>query len=205
MGSGCPPQSRNTWEEDQAILCLLPHLLHQQGIPFQTALDLANGWVKEFVAIEGGVEVQPQQLADFFLDDADDAIPRTHRSWLDHLPSYADIERAIGKTRIGSAPGPDGISVDLLRMLPGFAALHLFALFLKSALRIQSPLQFRGGYLFELYKGKGPQSDMSKYRSILLADCIGKLPARAKNIHDIAQVVTDGDSIQCRGTPGLGT
>ena len=47
--------------------------------------------------------------------------------------------------------------------------------FAKSSLYIQAPIQYKGGLLFPLYKGKGIHVDMEMYRSILLADVIGKV------------------------------
>ena len=79
---------------------------------------------------------------------------------------------------------------------------------IKSALHIQAPVQYRGGYLFELYKGKGSQALMQKYLSILLADCVGKCASRTYRlayIPIIAAVLQDQNNIQCGGVPGMGT
>ena len=51
-----------------------------------------------------------------------------------------------------------------------------------------SPLQYKGGSLFELYKGKGSHADQDMYRLILLADCVGKLSARAKRYIKLARI-----------------
>ena len=40
--------------------------------------------------------------------------------------------------------------------------------------RLLVPLQWKGGMLTELYKNKGPQSDISSYRDIFLGDYDGK-------------------------------
>ena len=49
---------------------------------------------------------------------------------------------------------------------------------------------------------------MDKYRSILLADCVGKLSSRSyrtRHTPFIAQVMMDDLTWQCGGVPGLGT
>ena len=49
---------------------------------------------------------------------------------------------------------------------------------------------------------------MEKYRSILLADCIGKLGARGfrgANFAQIAQELSSPQAVQCGGVPGFGT
>ena len=59
-----------------------------------------------------------------------------------------------------------------------------------------------------MYKGKGAHIDMDKYRSILLADVIGKVSARAHRLSNLSALTADlsGEySWQCGGVPGLGT
>ena len=80
-------------------------------------------------------------------------------------------------------------------------------LYKKSTLHIATSIQYRGGTLFELYKGKGHHWDMTKYRSILLADSIGKVSACARrraSAHHLAQELRSDLSMQCGGVVGLG-
>ena len=86
--------------------------------------------------------------------------------------------------------------------------IQLTILFAKSSLYIQAPIQYKGGSLFPLYKGKGTHVDMKMYRSILLADVIGKVSARAHRLANLSALTADlsGEySWQCGGVPGLGT
>ena len=89
--------------------------------------------------------------------------------------SRTQIEEALRQTKPGSGPGPDGVSIDLLRLANTGSAVQLSILYLKTTLHIATPIQYRGGTLFELYKGKGHHWDMTKYRSLcwqtLLAKC----------------------------------
>ena len=122
--------------------------------------------------------------------------------------SRTQIEEALRQTKSGSAPGPDGVSIDLLRLAHTWSAVQLSIMYLKTTLHIAIPIQYRGGTLFELYKGKGHHWDMTKYRSILLADSIGKVSARARrraSAHHLAQELRSDLSMQCGGVLGLGT
>ena len=59
-----------------------------------------------------------------------------------------------------------------------------------------------------MYKGQGTHVDMEMYRSILLADVIGKASARAHRFANLGAFTADlsGEySWQCGGLPGLGT
>ena len=82
------------------------------------------------------------------------------------------------KQRLDRHLGPDGVSGDILLLTRTWIAIQVTALTVKSALAMQTPLQARVGQLFQLYKGKGSQALMEKYRSILLADRVGKLSSR---------------------------
>ena len=68
-------------------------------------------------------------------------------------------------------------------------------------------LQSGGGEIVQLYKRKGPQTEMDKYRPILLADCIGKVCSRTyRTMYTpfIAAAMRDEWSWQCGGIPGVG-
>ena len=88
-----------------------------------------------------------------------------------------------------------------------WSAIQLTIIFAKSFLHIQAPIQYKGGALFPLYKGKGIHVDMEMYRSILLADVIGKVSARAHRLANLGAFTADlsGEySWQCGGVPSLG-
>ena len=124
------------------------------------------------------------------------------------IVSRRQVEEALRKTKAGSAPGPDGITVDLLQLMRTWSVVQLSILFTKTALYVQSPIQYKGGSLFPLYKGKGAHIDMDKYRSILLADVVGKVSARAHRLGNLRALTSDLSGEipwQCGGVPGLGT
>ena len=75
-----------------------------------------------------------------------------YKGALKHLPTRQHIELALRKTKTRSAPGPDGVSGDVLLLTRTWIAIQVTALTIKSALTLQTPLQSRGGQLFQLYR-----------------------------------------------------
>ena len=92
----------------------------------------------------------------------------------DDLPSRIDLEKAIHKMRYRKAPGPDRLPNELLKACPGDAAGVLFPIILKMIFRLEEPLQWKGGQIISLFKGKGSQSDCQNHRGILLTSVLGK-------------------------------
>ena len=131
-----------------------------------------------------------------------------HYVFVSDLPFLQKVHAALRAAKGRSAPGPDGTSVDLLRLLKGWAVKQLFAFFFKTAMCRIAPVQYRRGELFELYKGKGTHTLFANFRSILLSDCVGKISSRSYRsaaIPQIATLLTDEHTWQCGGIPGLGT
>ena len=161
----------------------MPKVLDGNKQPYSTATKLHNGWVDTFAAIEGGYSVSEQEIAELVCQETK-RLSQAHSEMrpLKWLLSPLQIEAALRSVKAGSAPGPDGVSADLLRAIGPAFILRLWILYLKSSLTMQAPIQYRGGYLSELYKGKGPHSDMNSYRSILLSDCVGKLACKANRV-----------------------
>ena len=186
----------------------IPEIMDAAGNPLPDVECIADAWVKAFAEIEGGHEVTPDTLANIVLSETVRAVT-THASGpLGDVLSKTQIEELLRQTKSGSAARPNGGSVDLLRLAHTWSAVQLSILYLKTTLHIATPIQYRGGPLFELCKGKGHHWDMTKYRSILLADSIGKVSARARrraSAHHLAQEFRSDLSMQRGGVPGLGS
>jgi len=91
-----------------------------------------------------------------------------------HIPSPSDLNTSFHKARPRKAPGEDTI-VGTVYSSFSEDIMHLFMpLLLKSYMRIQPPIQWKGGMLQELFKGKGTSSQCKNYRDILLTDDAGK-------------------------------
>ena len=78
--------------------------------------------------------------------------------------------------------GPDAVGSEVPRASPAWFAAQHWALQNKAAFTIRPPLQYRGGALFALFKGKGSHEDAGAYRDITCcaaqAKAIGR-PLRA--------------------------
>ena len=78
----------------------------------------------------------------------------------------------------GKMWGESRICSDVYASFPELMAAIEYPLVVKTYTRIQPPLQWKGGMLCELFKGKGSPSLCSNYRDILLADDSGKAAGR---------------------------
>ena len=110
--------------------------------------------VQHFAAIEGGFLSDPVSIVRIIMREQ---VQKAHSSVLGplhQLLSLSRIEAAIRAAKSKSAPGPDGASIDLIKLVREWIMPHLFALYLKASLARVTPVQFRGGELFQLYKGK---------------------------------------------------
>ena len=66
------------------------------------------------------------------------------------------------------------ISSDALRRFPWVFAAIYHPIAVKSVCLIESPTQFKGGMIVDLYKEKGSMAEIQKYRDIMLASEPGK-------------------------------
>ena len=76
--------------------------------------------------------------------------------------------------RKANACGEDLVVPEIYAKHPKCLSNLLFPLRTKTVLKIAPPLQWRGGMVSELFKGKGCSSMCSNYRDIMLADVSGK-------------------------------
>ena len=101
-------------------------------------------------------------------------------------PSADDISRCIRKLRTGRAPGPDGITAELLISSSDIVVPYLWQLFSLVWQSGVTPKSWRVGNIIPLYKGKGSKQSCSNYRPITLLSVIGKLFASIllERLHD---------------------
>ena len=173
--------------------------------PLLYVQHIADAWVRAFAHIEGGQEVTPDVFASIVFQETVQAITTNVSGPLGDIFYRTQVEEALRKTKAVSAPGPDGISIDLFRLASVWSAIQLTILYLKTMLHIANPIQYRGGSLFDFYKGKDHHWDMAMYRSILLADSIGKVSARARrraSVHCFQQKL--GMTLQCNAEVSQG-
>ena len=121
------------------------------------------------------------------------------------VPSLFAVERLLAFSKKGRAFGEDGLPADLLSMAAPKLVRHYHPLVLKTVLRIEEPIAFRGGNIVSLFKGKGNLADCNMSRGIQVSDAMGKKVHswyRTKMIDKFRSSVT---STQCGGTSERGT
>jgi hypothetical protein len=110
---------------------------------------------------------------------------------------------AIGKPR--RAFGLDGLPAELFALQPLLFAKLLHPLYLKSILRIEEPLQWKGGLISNLYKGKGDRSECSSSRDILISDSAGKKLHSFYRKRLLPSFLRSARPTMCGGVPHRGT
>ena len=92
--------------------------------------------------------------------------------------SRRELQTAIGRVKMGSAPGPDGIGNEMLRQLGPKAERALLNLFNRTWQMGRTPAAWRRSTIIPVLKKDKPASEPSSYRPISLLSCVGKLAER---------------------------
>ena len=66
------------------------------------------------------------------------------------------------------------MALNCLKLLRWLVPKILHPLVFKSVVAIQPPLQWKGGHLFEIYKGKGSRHDIQSYRDVTICEAASK-------------------------------
>eukprot|EP00438_Fugacium_kawagutii_P017234 Skav228673 [mRNA] locus=scaffold1332:626815:631419:- [translate_table: standard] len=154
----------------------LPYLLDEHGAPILDSAGQQERWIDFFSNMEGGTRVTAaelrsnwiQSLKDIEAHDPEDPIR------VEDLPSLMDLESALRAAPMKKAVGPDGLPAELCKVDPGALAHRLYPLLWKILLHGQEPLQYKGGRLTPIYKGKGAHGEVASHRSILVSNHLGK-------------------------------
>lgn len=86
-----------------------------------------------------------------------------------------EVRKALGKMKVGKAVGPDGIPVEVWKVVGEKASLWLLRLFNKMLVGERMPDEWRSSWLVPLYKGKGDVLECKNYRGIKLLSHTMKL------------------------------
>ena len=90
------------------------------------------------------------------------------------VPSPQQLAAKYRSLKRGKGFGEGLLCTDVFAAFPNEMSRLQFPLIVKSFVRIQPPLQWKGGMLHELFKGKGASSIRKNYRDILLSNDGGK-------------------------------
>ena len=97
---------------------------------------------------------------------------------VDLVPTVLSLARIMAKLTPFKGVGEDILGNELAKGCPQLFAQIYGPVMLKASLLRDAPMQWRGGQLQEIYKGKGPLADMASYRDVLLGDMAGKVYCR---------------------------
>jgi len=99
------------------------------------------------------------------------------------IPSPTDVLGMNGMCKQKRAPGENLIAGMIHHHFSMLMSYLMYPLVLKSFIRIQPPIQWKGGMLHEIFKGKGPSHLRKGYRDVLLADDSGKSVSKYVRMH----------------------
>ena len=144
------------------------HLESALAVPHHPTFDAA--FFEEIEdAVAADVGLLPVPTEDDVADDGEDVT---------RAVSSAEVSRLLKRLRRGKAPGPDGISTDLLRAAPDELAAVLAGLFTASLRTGFVPSRWRLAWVRMIPKPGKPLSAAVDFRPIALTSCVGKLLER---------------------------
>ena len=178
----------------------LPQVLQLNGELTQTKAELADRWFEHFASIEAGTRADPQTFfREALTTQAHQCLP-SHWTEAD-LPTLKKLEAAIRRSGWRRAVGLDNLPHELYKVCPRVAARLLYPLACKFTLRLQEPIQWKGGQLFALHKGRGSFQNCTSFRSIMLLSTAGKI-VRSSLRQTINEAYVSGtDGLQLGGKP----
>ena len=91
-----------------------------------------------------------------------------------NVPTPSSTLGNLLRVKKGKATGEDLVPPELVRLAPQLFQQHLSPISFKASLRLEEPCQWKGGTLFELYKGSGNAQVCENNRGIFLSDIFGK-------------------------------
>ena len=184
----------------------LPAVRTSSGTLAQSRDELAQVWQDHFAAIEGGQPVTPQQLQAqvHAFSTANCAQASQLPLDLEALPTLAQVESVIRRSKAGKAPGPDNLPAAIFKLHPAVFARLLYPLYLKISIRCQEPLKFRGGEIIALAKRALSRFQCTDFRAIVLADQMEKYFHTMQRQKLLPYLASFKSSMQAGCTPGTG-
>ena len=181
----------------------LQSVCRPDGTPAQSASEVEDIWIEHFGNLEDGTKVDPVAFVRGIQGAQDSRDLEFYSLGVSDVPSRLELEQAFRQTQIGRAVGLDRIPGELLHFAADSASRALFQLFLKTALRAAEPIQFKGGALHAIWKGKSNPAFCSAHRGILVSSNVGKAfhkIARQRAVPALQTVTTD---MQIGGLPSF--
>ena len=95
--------------------------------------------------------------------------------YLDSEISSTEITEVCAAQKSSKAPGPDGISIRVIKQCYGVLLPLLYQLFYTCWTSQRIPESWKESYLLPLYKGKGDRSCPNNYRGLALGNVVYKI------------------------------
>ncbi|CAE7254963.1 Pol [Symbiodinium sp. CCMP2456] len=141
------------------------------GQPAEAAGDRDRIWLEHFGKQELGTV---EKVTDFIKVGIKGGDPEDVQWTCQLLPDIYEVAKTMRAVPKGRTAGLDNIPSDVLARCPCRLAEAVHPLFVKSLLGGTQPLQWRGGILYEAYKGSGLQSQVDNFRSLFISSFLGK-------------------------------
>ena len=84
--------------------------------------------------------------------------------------TVAEVKRALKKMKRNKAPGPTGMTSDILKELEDIGTMKLVSVLKKVQDREEIPREWMDSYTIPIYKGKGDALSCGKYRGVRLLE-----------------------------------
>jgi hypothetical protein len=107
------------------------------------------------------------------------------------IPSVSKVAQTFAHLQPLVGLSEDRNGSEIFKAAPLACAKALHPLIVKSALALQPPIQWKGGHLFEVYKGKGTTCDIGSYRDVTICAAASKSlskPMREQGISTLGRL-----------------
>ena len=131
-------------------------------------------WVDFFMQMEGGHRTSLPQLRAEWIEELSQFASAEINIDISEVPTLTDLEISYRRVPCGRAQGPDGIPGEVCHYQPASIAKASYSQLAKLVCHGQEFLWHKGGQLTPAYKGKGPTSSCTSYRSLLVSSNIRK-------------------------------
>eukprot|EP00435_Cladocopium_sp_Y103_P025543 s4003_g6.t1 len=150
----------------------LPLLRHPDGTVATSFTEQQKIWMAQFSQIEAGTQIHWSELCRL---DRPGLGPPQDVHAPDLFPSPWQLQGALKKLKRGKTPGLNALTPDVLKAGGPVLCQQLCALTTKIVAHCKEPLEWKGGLLIPLSKGKADASDPLGYRSIFISNFTAKL------------------------------
>ncbi|CAE7228212.1 SLC38A6 [Symbiodinium microadriaticum] len=185
--------------------CPLPAVYNSDGDLAHSMTERQECWRQHFAAQEAGDLIEASDYSIELRRQRNTSTGRESVFDIRCVPTLADVEQTILGLQPGKATGSDGISAELLRVHAPTSARLLAGIYVKSALTIYEPVEFRGGSLIPLAKRAAAAFSMDKFRSILVSSLPGKVLHRQYRTALISPLQQVRGDLQAGALPGIST